>query len=73
VDRADGGNVLGTDFSVKVMATRCPTCVFHAGNRMSLHPGRLADMLKNVHAIQGHITCHDTLDYSGSPLPPSVC
>jgi hypothetical protein len=47
---------------VRIMAERCPTCIFRAGNLMHLRPGVLASLLAETAAKQGHIVCHDTLD-----------
>ena len=47
---------------VRIMAERCPTCIFRPHNPMHLRPGVLAHMLKETAAKQGHIVCHDTLD-----------
>lgn len=47
---------------VRVMAARCPTCIFRPGNLMRLQPGRLADMLAEVRELDSCIPCHATLD-----------
>jgi hypothetical protein len=47
---------------VRVMAERCPTCIFHPGNRMHLHPGRIHEMLASVRKNESCIPCHETLD-----------
>jgi hypothetical protein len=47
---------------VRVMAERCPTCVFRPGNRMHLRPGRLRDLIAAASADDaGSIVCHATL------------
>lgn len=46
---------------VRVMAERCPTCIFRPGNLMHLNPGRVKGMLKEIDEIDGCIPCHETL------------
>ena len=36
------------DGRIHVLRERCPTCIFHAGNRMQLHEGRLADLVSQI-------------------------
>lgn len=54
---------------VRVMAERCPTCIFRPGNLMHLDPGRVKEMLDGIRENDGCIPCHDTL---GDPLQ-AVC
>ena len=53
---------IADDTGVRVMADRCPTCIFRPGNLMHLQPGRQRDMLDKVRTIEGCIPCHETLD-----------
>ena len=46
---------------VHVLAERCSTCVFRAGNLMQLQPGRLAALVERNLAAQSALTCHSTL------------
>lgn len=48
---------------VRVMAERCPTCIFRPGNLMHLQPGRVRGMLDEVRRTEGCIPCHETLDH----------
>lgn len=47
--------------TVRICADRCPTCIFRPGNLMHLAPGRLARLIAQAIADEGHIVCHDTL------------
>lgn len=47
---------------VRVMAERCPTCIFRPGNRMFLMPGRVKDMIEEIRRNEGCIPCHETLN-----------
>lgn len=47
--------------TVRICADRCTTCIFRPGNLMHLAPGRLARLLAQAIAQEGHIVCHDTL------------
>jgi hypothetical protein len=53
-------NLVG-EGGVRVRAEKCPTCIFRPGNLMSLRPGRVAEMMKEVKESQGCIACHETL------------
>lgn len=48
---------------VRVMAERCPTCIFRPGNLMHLQPGRVRSMLAEVRRTEGCIPCHETLGH----------
>ena len=50
------------DGRVYVMRERCPTCVFRPGNKMSLSPGRLRDLIDSNRENDSALTCHETLD-----------
>lgn len=63
---------------VRITATRCSTCIFSPGNRMSLVPGAVEDLVADAHRDAGHIVCHSTLPgvhtpADGTQLPPAVC
>ncbi|MEV0443518.1 hypothetical protein AB0I84_18505 [Streptomyces spectabilis] len=60
---------------IRLCRTLCTTCVFHPGNRIQLAPGRLAQMIRDALADEGHITCHQNLPYdkAENPLPPAMC
>lgn len=47
---------------MRVLTEQCETCIFRPGNLMHLNPGRLADMVADVKATEGYVTCHTTLD-----------
>lgn len=47
---------------VRVMAEKCPTCIFRPGNPMGLHRGRVGEMLAQVRKNDSCISCHETLD-----------
>lgn len=44
-----------------VLSRRCSTCIFHSGNRMHLHAGRVASMVADCRRTQGFIPCHETM------------
>ncbi len=50
------------DGKVHVCRDKCPTCIFHPGNRMHLAPGRVSEMVQEALAVQSAIVCHSTLD-----------
>lgn len=59
---------------VRVLSRQCVTCIFARGNRMALEPGRVAHMVADALAGDGHIVCHDTLPYGRYPqADPAVC
>lgn len=47
---------------VRVMAEKCPTCIFRPGNLMHLQPGRVREMVDEAKGKEGGIVCHATLD-----------
>ncbi|MFJ4412947.1 hypothetical protein [Streptomyces sp. NPDC088925] len=55
--------------TIRVCDDRCPTCPFRPGNVTGLRPGRLAHLLNEILAVQGHLVCHVTLN---TPTP-AVC
>jgi hypothetical protein len=58
---------------IRIMARRCDTCIFRGGNLMHLEPGRVKGMVEDVVRAEGHIPCHDTLDYGHTDLPGAIC
>lgn len=59
----------------RVLSQKCETCIFHAGNRMSLQPGRVRDMVRQAVKQGGWITCHATLPGAMNPaqVQAAVC
>ncbi|MFD6356653.1 hypothetical protein [Nocardia tengchongensis] len=60
-------------WGVRVMESRCTTCIFTAGNPMNLREGRLKQLLGEAIRNEGHIVCHDTLPAAGTGLDPAIC
>ncbi|MXM62185.1 hypothetical protein GR925_01640 [Streptomyces sp. HUCO-GS316] len=56
-------------WSVRICAGRCDTCIFRPGNLMRLEPGRVADLIAQAIAEEGHVVCHSTLGTSA----PAIC
>ncbi len=54
---------------IRLCSRMCDTCIFRPGNLMFLAPGRMAGMVKEARADEGHITCHKTLDTDA----PAIC
>lgn len=54
---------------VRLCSRMCDTCIFRPGNPMHLMPGRVAQMVKDARAGEGHIPCHDTLGTDA----PAIC
>ena len=46
---------------VHVLAARCATCIFRAGNLMELRRGRVAEMIEEATRNDSCIVCHETL------------
>lgn len=51
----------------RLLAEKCETCIFRAGNPMRLRPGRVKQMVDESLAGGGFITCHKTLPYGEHP------
>lgn len=47
---------------VHVLSRRCDTCVFRAGNLMSLRAGRLKELVEENLAADTAFACHETLN-----------
>jgi len=59
----------------RLLSRQCATCILLPGNRMSLRPGRLKDLVAGAlqQGCQG-IICHDTLSYGPNPhFGPALC
>jgi hypothetical protein len=61
------------DGKVHVLSDKCSTCVFRPGNLMNLQPGRLKDLVEGNLEPDSALTCHQTLEYSGTGADPAVC
>jgi hypothetical protein len=62
------------DGRIHVCAEMCPTCVFRPGNLMSLHPGRLRDMIEDSKRDESGIVCHETLEqWDGHGTKNATC
>lgn len=46
---------------VRLLAEKCSTCIFRAGNKMDLHPGRVQQMVLECLARDSFVVCHSTL------------
>lgn len=58
----------------QVMASQCDTCIFHAGNRMQLADGRLAEIVATNLNEGAALICHKTLPYGEHPeMGEAVC
>lgn len=59
----------------RLLSERCETCIFHAGNRMKLHEGRVKGMVEDALNAGGFIVCHKTLPGSMNPekVQAAVC
>lgn len=60
------------DGLVHVLAERCSTCVFRAGNLMQLNAGRLKELVTANAEAESALTCHETLPGWGD-AEPAVC
>jgi hypothetical protein len=49
-----------SDGVIHVMPDKCATCIFHAGNRMTLEAGRVKGMVTDSIRDGGCIPCHKT-------------
>jgi hypothetical protein len=58
---------------VHVVAVQCSTCVFRPGNKMSLNPGRLADLVRGNVEADSALQCHHTLPGCDHEDEPAVC
>jgi hypothetical protein len=62
------------DGKVHVMSERCSTCVFRAGNKMHLPPGRFKQLVEENRSRDTAFACHQTLEYGGFEVPGrAVC
>lgn len=52
----------GSTGEVRLLAQRCSSCIFRAGNPFrSAMPDRVRSMIAEAVAAEGHVTCHSTL------------
>ena len=63
--------VIGGDGLVRVLESRCPTCIFWPGTRAGLRPGRFEEVVTANLQADALLTCHETLP--GNPVDPAVC
>lgn len=47
---------------LRIQREQCDTCIFRAGNHMSLRPGRVREMLAEVRRTESYVVCHKTLE-----------
>jgi hypothetical protein len=75
----DPADVIDPDLQkVRVLSSRCTTCIFRRGNPMHLgenrHGRTAADIIQGNVAAGALLTCHQTLPYGDHPeVPPAVC
>lgn len=56
---------------VHIMREQCKTCVFRPGNLMQLHPGRVAEMVRDAKEAESCIPCHSTIQ--GQQDQEAIC
>lgn len=62
------------DGMVRAKKQMCATCIFRPGNRMSLQPGRVGQMVDDCEHTDGHIICHETLSgWADEEVPQAMC
>lgn len=62
--------------AVRVMSSRCGTCIGRAGNPANLSAERFNELLgrrRDGTYDEGHTVCHSTLPGNEYGLPPAVC
>jgi hypothetical protein len=65
-------DVLSDDGRVRVLRSRCSTCLTRRGNPFGA--ARSAEVIERNIAVGALLTCHDTLPYSRYPdFGPAVC
>jgi len=59
----------------RLLSRQCATCIFRAGNPMSLAAGRLRDLVDQARTEGSFIICHETLPYADPPpgVRPAIC
>jgi hypothetical protein len=57
----------------RLLTRSCDTCIFLKGNRMSLSPGRLRQLVDQARREGGYIVCHSTLPHYRSGTRPAIC
>jgi hypothetical protein len=64
----------GRSGKVRVLSSRCGTCIFRPGNPLELDPGRTEEVISRNVAAGALLTCHSTLPYGPYPeFGPAVC
>lgn len=61
-------NNIYRDGHVHVLADRCSTCIFRAGNLMQLAPGRVKGMVEQTEEDGATVPCHQTLVQYDGPM-----
>jgi hypothetical protein len=76
-DNDDGQRLSVADHQLRktrVMARKCPTCIFKPSDPMALGSRRLAELIRQARATGTYIICHDTLPYGPYPdVRPAIC
>jgi hypothetical protein len=58
----------------RLMARKCPTCIFRPCDPMALGPARLAELITQARAAGTYIVCHSSLADGPYPhIPPAIC
>lgn len=57
----------------QLFSRRCDTCIFHPGNRMSLNPGRLKDVVQENKKTGAMLTCHKTTYGQHPEIGETMC
>jgi hypothetical protein len=58
----------------RVMARKCPTCIFRPADPMALGSRRLAELIRQARATGTYIICHCSLPNGPYPdVPPAIC
>lgn len=72
-EQPDSGSVIGKN-GPRLLKAKCSTCIFHAGNRMHLQPGRVKQMVTDSLRRGSFITCHSTLSHGAHPdVGAAIC
>ena len=67
-------DVIGDDGRVRVLSSRCPTCIFRPEDRHGIPAARVAEVVEGNLAAGALLTCHATLPYGDHPdYGPAVC
>lgn len=55
----------------QVFTEKCSSCIFRPGNKMSLRPGRLRELVQS--AQNSYITCHKTTFGQHPEIGETIC